>query len=848
MESGTIGLVEAVGQDRRPALRQAVLFAFYAVKVVAVIAVYAVLAEFALLAPFLNPTAAPLWPPTGLAIGLLLVFGAQLWPGVVLGAYLAAAIAGQSPIVCVFVAAGSLGAGLAGSYLVRTPALGAKGFDRPLGVIRFACFGILPAAAIGSLAAAAGFAAADSDIASYAAVWPIWLLADTAVSLLVAPLIIAWGTEAPPKDVAVEAAVAAMLAFVIGFIAFSPVADVYLAASDVVVAHRWMLGFVALLPLIGAALREDQRVSAAAIFALILAAACGTKAVVVLNEPLNDRLLMLFALSISVSLSTLTLTAGFALRRDMHRRLAASRDQLISELEQTQTALDLARHHFQALVDDVADHAVFVLDTAGRVASWNNSAQKITGYAQEEVLGKPFGLFFRPDERRAGEAVRALELAIQKGKHDVEGWRIRKDGTPFFVTGVVSAIRSQSSDLIGFSSIMRDTTERRDAQEKLVEAREQLVMAQKMEAIGKLTGGIAHDFNNLLMIIGGNAQAFKRLLDPKLPRAIEAIQTAAKRGETLTRQLLTFSRSQHVSPSVIDLAAVTRNIRPMIESSLRGNIVYKEAIASNPIFTKADLAELELAIVNIAVNARDAMPQGGTFTLSLSEVTSPVDAQGSHLEGAFAAIRFSDTGAGIPPNLLSKIFDPFFTTKEVGKGTGLGLSQVYGFVHQAGGTIKVDSKVGEGTSFTAYLPLCDERETAAPPGAARVDPHRPRVLVVDDNADVAQVTSSLFEQMGYDTSLRDSAESALQFLAQGKRADLVFSDIVMPGSIDGIGLANEVRVRYPGLPIILSTGYTDSAQKVPDGLHVLRKPFDTDTLSRVVEIVLGPGEAAARRH
>src|SRR6185503_14822170 len=375
---------------------------------------------------------------------------------------------------------------------------------------------------------------------------------------------------------------------------------------------------------------------------------------------------------------------------------------------------------------------------------------------------------------------------IQKGKHDVEGWRIRKDGTPFFVTGVVSVIRGQSGDLIGFSSIMRDTTERRDTQEKLVEAREQLVMAQKMEAIGKLTGGIAHDFNNLLMIIGGNAQAFKRLLDPKLPRAIEAIQTAAKRGETLTRQLLTFSRAQHVSPSVIDLAAVIRNIRPMVESSLRGNIVYKEAVAPAAIFTKADLAELELAIVNIAVNARDAMPSGGTFTLSLSEVTSPVDAQGNHLDGAFAAIRFSDTGAGIPPNLLSKIFDPFFTTKEVGKGTGLGLSQVYGFVHQAGGTIKVDSKVGEGTSFTVYLPVCAERETAATPGVARIDPQRPRVLVVDDNPDVAQVTSSLFEQMGYATSLRDSAESALQFLEQGKPADLVFSDIVMPGSIDGI--------------------------------------------------------------
>jgi len=833
--------------ERRPAGRQAAQFAIYAAKIVAVIAVYAAAAALGQAAPWFNPIVAPLWPPSGLAVAILLVAGVQLWPGIVLGAYLAAAIAAQAPLVCAFVAAGSLGAGLAGSALVRTLAPGGNSLGTPLGVIKTACFGLLPASAIGVAAAAAGLAMLDGDIGSYVMVWPAWWLADAAVSLIVAPLIIAWAAAPFSRDAALEAVVAAALAFAIGFIAFSPAADLTLAASDIVVTHRWLIAFVALMPLIGAALREDQRVSTTAVFALVLAAAWGTRAVAALNEPPGDRLLLVFALSVSVSFATLILTAGFGLRRDMYLRLAAARERVIGELGDTQKALDLARHHFQALVDDVADHAVFVLDTAGRVASWNNSAQKITGYAQEEVLGKPFGLFYRPDERRSGEAVRALELAIQKGKQDVEGWRIRKDGTPFFVTGVVSVIRGQAGDLIGFSSIMRDTTERRDTQEKLVEAREQLVMAQKMEAIGKLTGGIAHDFNNLLMIIGGNAQAFKRLLDPKLPRAIEAIQTAAKRGETLTRQLLTFSRAQHVSPSVIDLAAVIRNIRPMIESSLRGNIVYKEAIANAAIFTKADLAELELAIVNIAVNARDAMPSGGTFTLSLSEVIAPVDAQGSRLEGAFAAIRFGDTGAGIPPNLLSKIFDPFFTTKEVGKGTGLGLSQVYGFVHQAGGTIKVDSKVGEGTSFTVYLPVCAERETAVAQGSARAEPNRPRVLVVDDNADVAQVTSSLFEQMGYDTSLRDSAESALQFLEQGKRADLVFSDIVMPGSIDGIGLANELRVRYPGLPIILSTGYTDSAQKVPDGLHVLRKPFDTDTLTRVVETVMGP-EPQAMRH
>ena len=253
-------------------------------------------------------------------------------------------------------------------------------------------------------------------------------------------------------------------------------------------------------------------------------------------------------------------------------------DQLHLQLEQTQYAFAIAKRHFQIFIDGVADYAIYVLDTSGHIASWNSSAQRIIGYKPDEIIGKYFGILYRPDERRAGEPNRALELAIRHGKHEVEGWRIRKNGTPFFVTGTLTAIRDDTGNLLGLANIIRDATERRDAQEKLVEAREQLAMAQKMEAIGKLTGGIAHDFNNLLMIIGGNAQTFKRLLDPKLPRAIEAIQMAAKRGESLTRQLLTFSRRQHLSPTVVDLNASIRNMRTMIESSLRGNIVYNEKI------------------------------------------------------------------------------------------------------------------------------------------------------------------------------------------------------------------------------------------------------------------------------
>jgi PAS domain S-box-containing protein len=552
---------------------------------------------------------------------------------------------------------------------------------------------------------------------------------------------------------------------------------------------------------------------------------------------LNESLLLLLVLSICTTVPPLILAAAIAMRQGTEAHLLSVQDQLNRRIEQANSALDSAKRHFKILSESVVDYAIFALDTVGHVVSWNSAAQKIVGYTTEEIICEHFGIFYRPDERRAGEPNRTLGLAIKKGKHEVEGWRIRKNGTLFFVTGSVTSIRDDAGNLVGFANILRDLTERRDAQEKLVETREQLAMAQKMEAIGKLTGGIAHDFNNLLMIIGGNAQTFKRLLDPKLPRALEAIQTAAKRGETLTRQLLTFSRRQHVSPTIVDLNDCIRNIRTMIESSLRGNIVYNENLEAGVWPVEVDLAELELAIVNVAVNARDAMPNGGTFTLSVGNATTNHELLGAHPTEAFVAIKFSDTGMGIPPNLLSKIFDPFFTTKEVGKGTGLGLSQVYGFAHQAGGTVRAESKLGFGTTITVYLPAYAGKEIASKEISAADTRHsqRPTVLVVDDSADVAEVTSSLFEHLGYHTVYQDSADAALKLLADGTKVDLVFSDIVMPGTIDGVGLASEIRSRYPRLPVILTTGYSDAAQAAPSDLKILRKPFDTDALRSFIQ-------------
>ncbi len=824
------------GEARFPALGSVPNAASYVLELVMVAASYGGLAVASLVLPSINLTATPLWPPTGVALALFLLRGYRIWPAILLGSFFSSAIAAHSFLASGFIGAGTVLAASAGAWLIDRWSNGRNTFETPSTIAKFALVSVVPTAIISSTVAVAGLVLAhDTGFANpvaWPAIWATWWLADAAGILVITPIVVLWAaTPLRPfsKWSLLEPVAIFSVATAIGIMAFGlPLADFPHGLQP----YRSLLGLLALGPLLSACLRGSRRNAATAAFIFCGIAAWGFA---VGNRPflqtdLNGSLLSLWALCISVSLSALTLSAAIATRRDSEARLLSAQDQLTRQLAQTSLALESARRHYQILIEGVVDYAIFLLDTAGRVASWNSAAKQIIGYTTDEIVGKHFGIFYRPDERRAGEPKRALELAIQRGKHDVEGWRIRKNGTPFFVTGSVSSILDNDGNLIGFANIIRDATERRDAQEKLVQAREQLAMAQKMEAIGKLTGGIAHDFNNLLMIIGGNAQTFKRLLDPKLPRAIEAIQTAAKRGESLTRQLLTFARRQHLSPTVVDLNACISDMRTMIESSLRGNIVYQETSDPTVWPVKVDLAELELAIVNIAVNARDAMPNGGTFSIALANVTTDGDADFPDSE--FVAIQFSDTGTGIPPDLLSKIFDPFFTTKEVGKGTGLGLSQVYGFAHQAGGLVKADSKIGQGTTLTIYLPALPASEIASEDLSAldTAPSQRPSVLIVDDSAEVAEVTSSLFEQLGYDTLYRESAEAALKLLAGGTKIDLVFSDIVMPGMIDGVGLASEIRSQYPHLPVILTTGYSEAARAAPAELPILRKPFDTDAL------------------
>ena len=362
-----------------------------------------------------------------------------------------------------------------------------------------------------------------------------------------------------------------------------------------------------------------------------------------------------------------------------------------------------------------------------------------------------------------------------------------------------------------------------------------LRQAQRLEAIGQLTGGVAHDFNNLLMIVSGSVQRLRRdLTEGKHIRLLDMIATAAERGENLTRQLLAFSRRQALTPSVIDLTRHLPELKDMLSRSLRGDIAIEVAVAVQRCAVKVDVNELELALLNLAVNARDAMPQGGT--LKIAAAAAVLDGEPDGLSGEFVAIRVADTGGGIPAHVLPHVFEPFFTTKEVGKGTGLGLSQVYGFAKHAGGAVTIASAPG-GTVVTLYLPRT--KELAAPsiaPAEHRSPAQRTgTVLLAEDNAQVAEVASAYFQQLGYAVKQAESAREALELLGQASQIDLVFSDILMPGGMNGLELGHAVRKRYPSLPVLLTTGFSSSVREaVEQGFSVLQKPFDLAALEQAL--------------
>jgi PAS domain S-box-containing protein len=501
----------------------------------------------------------------------------------------------------------------------------------------------------------------------------------------------------------------------------------------------------------------------------------------------------------------------------------------ITERNKAADALRESERHFRLLVNGVTDYALYMLDPTGVVTNWNPGAQRIKGYLPNEIIGQHFSRFYSNADQAAGRPARALRLALESGRYEEEGWRVRKDGTFFWASVVIDPIRDDENRLIGFAKITRDITERREAQQEMEKLQLRLAQSQKLDALGQLTGGVAHDFNNLLMVITGSLNALKKMVgdDSKALRAVQAIDTASQRGAALTSQLLSFARRQSVNPQTIDVGDSIFSVRDVLDTGL-GSAIELQIEADNGIWPiTVDRAEFETALVNLVINARDAMPQGGNVTVQAKNVF--VD--DGVAKGDFVAIKVRDTGTGIPDDVLAKIFDPFFTTKPIGKGTGLGLSQVHGFVHQAGGTIAVDSELGKGTSFTVCLP----RSTAALTRRPEQLSHRGTgtVLLVEDNPDVANASTGLLEELGYAVRWASDVDSALGEIA-ANGIDLVLSDIVMPGKMDGLALARILKQKHPGLPILLATGYSEAARNAAAEFPILRKPYQIHELNEAL--------------
>jgi len=500
----------------------------------------------------------------------------------------------------------------------------------------------------------------------------------------------------------------------------------------------------------------------------------------------------------------------------------------MTEAREAQEALLQAERGFRLLVQGVTDYAIFMLDPNGKVANWNAGAQRIKGYTPEEIVGEHFSRFYTPEEREAGVPDRALETARKVGRYEAEGWRVRKDGTRFWASVVLDSIRDEDGTLIGFAKITRDMTEKREAQLRLDESREQLFRSQKMEALGQLTGGLAHDFNNLLTaILGACELGLRNIGDPeKVTRMLEGVRGSAQRGASLTKQLLAFARAQPLEIRQVDLKQFFADVTTLVRPSLRSDIEVVTEISDQLWPIDADAGALELALLNLAFNARDAMKHGGT--LKISAHNEVLDGKPEGLRGEHVVLKASDTGSGMPPEVMDRVFEPFFTTKTFGEGTGLGLSQVFGFAKQLGGAVVVDSEIDKGSTFTLYLPASRGADT----GQARMHAGSPRgrVLIVEDDTFVAELAADMLSELGFESTIAHSAKEALERLAGGDRPRVVFSDIVMPGGLTGIELARKLRERFPELPILLTTGYSEQVA-ASHGFPVLQKPYQLDALA-----------------
>jgi PAS domain S-box-containing protein len=525
-------------------------------------------------------------------------------------------------------------------------------------------------------------------------------------------------------------------------------------------------------------------------------------------------------------------------------RLNETLEQRIEERAREMVRLDEVERSFKILVDGVTDYAIFTLDRNGNVLTWNTGAERIKGYAPSEIIGQHFSRFYTEEDRESGIPTRALSVAARTGKFEAEGWRVRKNGSRFWASVVIDAIRDHSGEVVRFAKVTRDMTERREAEEHLRQS-------QKMEAIGQLTGGVAHDFNNLLTIIGGNLETIERHLPAENAKVHSMLGTALRgvdRASTLTRRLLAFSRRQPLDPKPIELNRLIMGMSDLLARTLGERISVQTVLSGGLWPTSVDANQLENAVLNLAVNARDAMGGSGKLTIETANTYLDEVYAAAHDEvraGEYAMLAVSDTGLGMTNEVMDKAFEPFFTTKKFGEGTGLGLSQVYGFVKQSGGHIKIYSEVGEGTTVRLYFPRALGNAAEDRASSAKATPFAKAmetVLVVEDDADVRAYSTEILRELGYAVLQAADADEALGVLATEQQIKLLFTDVGLPGAMNGRQLADEARERRPDIRVLFTTGYARNAivhhGRLDRGVELIVKPFTYSSLAAKVRSVL----------
>ena len=536
-------------------------------------------------------------------------------------------------------------------------------------------------------------------------------------------------------------------------------------------------------------------------------------------------------------------TAQLAITRDVTERNKSrqAQQQLTAELEdkvQGRThELEAALHRlqesersFQLLVESVTDYALYMLDPTGRVISWNSGAKRIKGYEAADIIGKNFECFYSEQDRAAGVPAAGLRTAAREGRLETEGWRLRKDGTRFWANVIIDAITSDGH-LVGYAKITRDITERRAAEARLRQA-------QKMEAVGQFTGGAAHDFNNLLMAILGSLEILRKRLpnDPRLLALLDNAVQGAKRGSSLTQRMLAFARQQDLKTVSANIGSLVSGMQELLRRSLGPQIALHLHIDKNLPPARVDAHQVELAVLNLAINARDAMPDGGVIDVRVDQKS--VDGEAQLEPGTYVRVQVADSGCGMDAVTLSKAIEPFFSTKPLGKGTGLGLSMTHGLAVQLGGHLDLSSEVGVGTVATLWLPMATEpaTELEAPPQPSRVS-RCATILVVDDDPLIAMSTVDMLEDLGHVVIEAHSGQRALEIIDGRGDIDLMMTDQAMPG-MTGIQLAEIVRSKRPELPVLLATGYTDLPASKLANLPRLAKPYQQAQLQAEIEKLL----------